>query len=262
MTKFSANLGFLWTELSLPDAIRAAAKAGFDAVEMHWPYETAASEVTVALAETGLPLLGINTVRGAAGENGLSALPGREAAARGAIDQAVRYAQDAGARAIHVMAGNAAGRSARQTFVSNLHFACDAAPDRTILIEPLNIHDAPGYFLTSAAQAAEIIAEVGRPNLKMMFDCYHMQIMGGDLTRRLAQYHEVIGHIQFASVPTRGTPDIGEVRFDHVFDFLKELGYKAPLGAEYRPQDGDTNASLGWMRQFSGSPSVRYARRR
>jgi len=201
----------------------------------------------VALAETGLPLLGINTVRGEAGENGLCALPGREEAARASINQAVLYASETGARAIHVMAGFASGPAAHRTFVENLRYACDAAASRTILIEPLNHYDAPGYFLSTSAQAADIIAEVDRPNLKLMFDCYHLQIMEGDLTRRLSDHEEIIGHIQFASVPERAEPDLGEINYAHIFDFLDALGYDAPLGAEYKPLDGDTGKSLGWM---------------
>ncbi|MEO0774247.1 MAG: isomerase, partial [Pseudomonadota bacterium] len=92
MTRFSANLGFLWQDRPLPDAIRAAKMAGFEAVEMHWPYNTPAADTLAALRDTGLPLLGLNTVRGKPGENGLSALPGREAEARAAIDQAIAYA--------------------------------------------------------------------------------------------------------------------------------------------------------------------------
>ena len=84
--RFSANLGFLWTALSLPDAIRAAKRAGFDAVECHWPYDIPTAEVADALGETGLTMLGLNTRRGKPGENGLSALPGRKAEARAAID--------------------------------------------------------------------------------------------------------------------------------------------------------------------------------
>jgi len=89
MTKFSANLGFLWADQPLPSAIRAAKAAGFDAVECHWPYGTPAADVKAALEETGLPMLGLNTLRGdvAGGENGLSALPGREEEARAAITQ-------------------------------------------------------------------------------------------------------------------------------------------------------------------------------
>lgn len=247
MTEFSANLGFLWTELSLPDAIRAAKAAGFSAVEMHWPYDTDAAEIRAALTETGLPLLGINTVRGAEGENGLCALPGRVDEAQASIDQAVRYAAEVDARAIHVMAGFSDGPEAQACFVQNLRYACDAAPGRTILIEPLNHHDAPGYFLSGSTQAADIIAEVDRPNLKLMFDCYHLQILEGDLTRRLTHHRDIIGHIQFASVPERAEPDLGEVNYVHIFAYLKEIGYDAPLGAEYKPLSG-TEAGLGWMR--------------
>ncbi len=250
MTEFSANLGFLWTDLSLPDAIRAAKRRGFAAVEMHWPYATPAAEIKAALDETGLPLLGINTVRGDDGENGLCALVGREEEAKASIEQAIRYANETGARAIHVMAGFADGEQAHQCFVENLRFACDAAANLTILIEPLNHHDAPGYFLNSSSQAADIIAEVDRPNLKLMFDCYHLQIMEGDLTRRLTHHRDIIGHIQFASVPERAEPDLGEVNYTHIFAYLAELGYTAPLGAEYKPLSGKTDGSLGWMQSL------------
>ncbi|MDA8747477.1 TIM barrel protein [Litoreibacter sp.] len=250
MTEFSANLGFLWTELSLPDAIRAAKSAGFDAVEMHWPYATPASEIAAALTETGLPLLGINTIRGAEGENGLCALPGREDEARASIDQAVRYAVLTEAKAIHAMAGFANGAEAHACFVENLRYACHAAPDRMILIEPLNHHDAPGYFLNSSGQAADIIAEVDCANLKLMFDCYHLQIMEGDLTRRLTHHRDIIGHIQFASVPERAEPDLGELNYSYIFAYLAELGYDAPLGAEYKPLSGKTEAGLSWMKSL------------
>ncbi|MEM9581896.1 MAG: TIM barrel protein [Pseudomonadota bacterium] len=251
MTEFSANLGFLWTELSLPDAIRAAKKAGFSAVEMHWPYATPAEDIKAALDETGLPLLGINTIRGDEGENGLCALVGREVEATTSIRQAVDYAARTGAQAIHVMAGFAEGSAAHNCFVEHLRFACDSAPDLTILIEPLNHYDAPGYFLTSSAQAADIIAEVDRPNLKLMFDCYHLQIMEGDLTRRLTHHRDIIGHIQFASVPERAEPDLGEVNYQHIFAYLAELGFEAPIGAEYKPISGKTEEGLGWMRSLS-----------
>ncbi|MCK0168750.1 TIM barrel protein [Jannaschia sp. S6380] len=245
--KFSANLGFLWTDRSLPDAVRAAAAAGFDAVEFHWPYDTPAADLRAALEETGLPALGVNTVKGEG--NGLSALPGREEEARAAIVQAVDYARDIGAGAVHVMAGFAEGVAAQEAFLRNLRFACDRAPELTVLIEPLNRHDAPGYFLSTSGQAREIIAAADRPNVKLMFDCYHLQIMGGDLTRQLRDCLPVIGHIQFAGVPARGGPDAGELAYDHVFAEIARLGWDEPLGAEYKP-DGDTDASLGWMDRY------------
>lgn len=248
--QFSANLGFLWADQPLPDAIRAAKAAGFDAAECHWPYAVPAHEVRAALDETGLEMLGLNTSRGdvAGGENGLSALVGRETDARAAIDEAITYARAIGTRNIHVMAGFAAGAEAHACFVANLRYACEqAAPAGiTILIEPLNHYDAPGYFLATTAQAEAIVTEVDAPNLRLMFDCYHVQLMEGDLSHRLERLLPLIGHIQFASVPDRGAPDHGEVNYPFVFDKIAALGWTAPLGAEYKP-GGDTDATLGWL---------------
>ena len=146
------------------------------------------------------------------------------------------------------MAGFAEGRDAHETFVENLRYACEkAAPyGITILIEPLNRYDAPGYFLTTTDQALAVIADVGTTNLKLMFDCYHVQLMEGDLTHRIEALLPSIGHIQFASVPDRGAPDNGEVNYAHIFSTIARLGYDAPLGAEYKP-GGDTDATLSWM---------------
>jgi len=252
LTRFSANLGFLWTDLALPDAIRAAHAAGFDAVECHWPYDEDPAAVKAALDETGLAMLGLNTRRGdpGAGENGLAALPGREGAARAAIAEAVAYADVIDAANIHVMAGCAAGAAAEACFIDNLRHAAALAASggRGILIEPLNPFDAPGYFLTHTDQARRIIETVGAPNVRLMFDCYHVQILEGDLTRRIDANLDITGHVQFAGVPHRGRPDEGEINFAHIFAHLSGRGYDSPLGAEYRPANGDTGASLGWMK--------------
>lgn len=251
--KFSANLGFLWTELPLPDAIRAAKAAGFDAVECHWPYDFAAADVRAALDETGLSMCGLNTRRGDAGENGLAALPGREAEARAAIAEAVDYAVAVGAGAVHVMAGFASGPEARDCFAANLQYACDlAAPHRiTILIEPLNRHDAPGYFLGTTDQARALIHAANRGNLRLMFDCYHVGRTEGDIVTRLADLLPLIGHIQFAAVPDRGPPDRGELDYAFIFGAIAALGWDRPLGAEYRT-GGATELTLGWMRRSAG----------
>lgn len=253
MTLFSANLGFLWTDRALPDAIRAAHAAGFDAVECHWPYDIAAGDVAAALAETGLAMLGLNTRRGdvAAGENGLAALPGRVDEARAAIDEALAYADAIGAGAVHVMAGKAEGPEARAVFAANLNYACTRAAKggRIILIEPLNPFDAPGYFLNTTAQAADLITEIAAPNLKLMFDCYHVGRTEGDVIARLDALWPIIGHIQFAAVPDRGAPDHGDLDYRTIFGEVAARAWDKPLGAEYRPM-GKTEDSLGWMAQL------------
>ncbi|WP_340107882.1 hydroxypyruvate isomerase family protein [Pikeienuella sp. HZG-20] len=248
MTRFSANLGFLWTDLSLPDAIRRAKAAGFEAVEAHFPYDVPVDLVVAALAETGLPLLGINTIRGGEGENGLAALKGREIEARAAIDQALDYAHASGAGMVHVMAGRCGDEA---TYIANLRYAAEEARDlgKTILIEPLNTRDAPEYFLTEVEQAAEIITRAGASNIRIMFDCYHVQVMQGDLLRRFEALMPLIGHVQIAGAPGRGEPDTGEIAYERLLPAIAEMGWSGFVGAEYRPK-GATGESLGWMEAF------------
>lgn len=254
MINFSANLGFLWTDRPLPDAIHAAAKAGFAAVELHWPYDFDPASVRRALDETGLPVLGLNTVRGdvAGGEFGLSALPGREGDARRAIDQAFDYAAAIGAANVHVMAGKASGDEARRTFIENLRYAAKVGKEKgvSVLIEPLNTRDVPGYFMTDAETARAIIDDAGCDNIRIMYDCYHMQIMGADLIAGIRDHLPAIGHVQFAAVPDRGEPDQGEVDYAALLPEIVAVGYKGFLGAEYKPRGGNTDAGLGWIADF------------
>jgi 2-dehydrotetronate isomerase len=254
MPMFSANLGFLWKELRLPDAIRAAKRAGFDAVECHWPYEVPVADVKAALAETGMIMVGINTRQGANGpaDFGVNSLPGREDEARLLIDEAVAYAAAIGARNINAMAGKSGrGPGSEETLRRNLAHACAAAAPHgvTIVLEPINQRDAPGYHVSLVEQAIETIDAVGAPNLKLMFDCYHTQIMQGDLIRRLEATRPYLGHIQFAAVPSRAEPDEGEVNYPNVFAAIDAMGWKGFVGAEYKPR-GTTDEGLGWLKAW------------
>ncbi len=252
--RFSANLGFLWADLPLPEAIRAAADAGFDAVECHWPFDTEPEDVNAALAETELPLLGLNTWPGDRrnSEFGLAALPGREAEARDAISQAIDFARLTGTGAVHVMSGKARGAEARARFVDALRFADQMASESGIvlLIEPLNAKDVPGYHIASTGEAVDVIEEVASPNLKLMFDCYHVARSEGDVLERFVAVQDHVGHIQFAGVPKRGRPDIGDVDYQKLLPAFCERGWSRPFGAEYMP-NCPTEDSLGWMQAFS-----------
>jgi hydroxypyruvate isomerase len=253
--KFSANLGYLFTELPLPQAIHAAARAGFDSVECHFPYATPPVEVRAALGATGLPMLSLNTRPGDAGAFGLAALPGREAEARAAIAEAVAYATAIGARAVHVMAGITGDTRAEASFRANLAHACDLAEGvgLTVLIEPINRHDVPGYHLAHADQAAGTIAALGRANLRMIFDCYHVARIEGDPLPAFARHRARIGHVQIAGVPERGRPDRGTLDYARL---LPAMGWEGYFGAEYRP-GGATGASLGWLAPFKALTSPR-----
>ncbi len=254
MIKFSANLGFLWTDRPLPEAIYAAKAAGFHAVECHWPYETPALEVASALLNTGLKMLGLNTLRGdlSAGENGLAAISGREADARKAIDDAIEYAKIIDCKNVHVMAGfTNKDEKSQNAFYDNLKYACQLASlcEKNILIEPLNKYDAPGYHLSTLEEAQSVLRTLNLPNLKIMFDCYHMQIMGGDLLRRFKDAEDDIGHVQFASVPDRSEPDQGEVDYNWLLPAIVEAGFDGLFGAEYKPKSA-TDDGLEWMKAY------------
>lgn len=251
---FSANLGFLFREMALLEAVDAAAGAGFSAIECHWPYATDPAEFRAVLDRHHLPLVGINTEIGnrERGDFGLAALPGRETEARIVIDQAIDYAAASGAQNIHVMAGKAEGEAAEATFLANLRYA-DArigARDIGLLIEPLNRRDAPGYFLRALEHAVRLVETAGIARLKIMFDCYHLQIEGGDLLERFTRHLPVIGHVQIAAVPDRGEPGQGEIDFRWLLPRLRAAGYDGWIGAEYRPRAG-TAAGLGWLKAFT-----------
>ena len=254
--RFSANLGFLWAGLPMPEAIARAANAGFAAVEAHWPYSEDPAAVKAALEAAGLPLLGVNTLPGdrAAGEFGLFALPGRGEDAMASFEPALDFAVATGARMIHAMAGKAEGPAAMTTLVANLREATRRAAPHGIkvLIEPINQRDAPGYFLSDLDQAAAIVETVGADNLAILFDCYHMQISGGDLLSRFRSHLPMIGHVQFAAVPDRGEPDRGEVDYRWMLPELQAAGYQGFFGAEYRPR-GDIEAGFGWLDAYGAA---------
>ncbi len=247
---FSANLGFLWVDLPLPRRVQAAAQSGFDAVEVHFPYATPASELRGALEQTGLPLVSLNTRPGEEGEFGIAALPGSELRARVVIAEALDYARAVGAGAVHVMAGIAAGPESERTFQTNLAHAVALAGESgpAILMEPINPVDVPGYFLSDLARAAGLAREIGA---KIILDCYHVAMMGLDPVAAFAAHSDLVAHVQFADCPGRGAPGTGRINFARIFRELREAGYRGQFGAEYRP-DGRVEDSLDWMDRLRG----------
>ena len=260
MPRFSAHVGYLFTDRPLLDRFDAAAKAGFKAVDMPACYEAPASAVAEAVRRNGLTPLGLNTPRHFdRAPHGLAALPGREKDWEASFAMALDYAAAIGNGAVHCMAGivDAGERAlAEKTFVANLRRAADLAAEKKINlnIEPINPRDAPGYFLNRVDHAAEIVARVGKPNLRIQFDFYHVQIVSGDLIRTLEQHFPLVGHLQCAQVPVRHEPDgPGEVNYRFVFAEVDRLGYAGWIGAEYHPR-GKTEEGLGWARTYGVVP--------
>jgi 2-dehydrotetronate isomerase len=256
MPRFAANLGYLFTERPLIERFGAAAAAGFKAVELQFPYDIAPSAVKAELTRHGLTQLGVNTPL--TPQFGLAALPGRERDFDAAFAQALDYVTAIGGSAIHCMCGCVPvnERPAAETvFIKNLERAAAAAASKniTVLIEPINPRDRPDYFLSHAEHAASIVNKVGAPNLRIQFDFYHVQIVGGDLIKRLEAHFPLIGHVQIAAVPSRREPDEGEVNYPAIFEALDRLGYAGWIGCEYRPRTR-TEEGLGWARPYGVVP--------
>jgi hydroxypyruvate isomerase len=250
MPRFAANLGYLFTDRPLLERIDAAAASGFKGIELQFPYDVPASAVKAAIEKNKLTILGLNTPPGGEGEFGYAAVPGREKDFDVLFARALDYITAIGGSAIHCLAGKVAPEqrpAADRVFIDNLTRAADlaAAKNITLLIEPINPRDRQNYFLNHVEHAADVIAKVGRPNVKMQFDFYHVQIVGGDLLHRLEKFLPVIGHLQCGAVPSRHEPDEGEINYPAIFAAVDKLGYQGWIGAEYRPR-GRTEAGLGW----------------
>ncbi|MBN3728228.1 2-oxo-tetronate isomerase [Burkholderia sp. Ac-20379] len=257
MPRFAANLSMMYTEHPFLERFAAAARDGFKAVEYLFPYEFDAAELKARLADAGLVQALFNAPPGdwAAGERGFAALPGREEEFRRAVGTALDYTRTIGNDKLHVMAGlvpaGADRARHRDTYVRNLAYAAEAARAAGLLvvIEPINTRDMPGYFLNRQDDAQAICREVGAPNLRVQFDCYHCQIVEGDVTMTLRRDFAGVGHIQIAGVPDRHEPDLGELNYPYLFEQIDALGYDGWIGCEYRPKAG-TSDGLGWLRPY------------
>jgi hydroxypyruvate isomerase len=247
----------MYNEVPFLDRFAAAARDGFRAVEFLFPYAHTPEEVASRLDAAGLELVLFNMPPGNwdGGERGLSSLPGREAEFEKGVGEALRYARVLRCTRLHVMAGippkDADRKACRASYVASLRLACDrAAQDGiTILIEPINTRDIPGYFLNRQDEAHAIRAEVGRANIKVQMDLYHCQIVEGDVATKIRRYIDGVGHVQVAGVPDRHEPSLGEVNYPYLFDVLDSAGYTGWIGCEYRPRNG-TSAGLGWIAPY------------
>lgn len=257
MPRFIANLSMLFTERPLRERFAAARAAGFDAVELQFPYAYPAEELAEALQAAGLALHLINLPAGdwAAGDRGIAADPERVEEFQAGVGQALEYARALGVCHLNCLAGLELAKYGRatqwETLRDNLRYAAAelAGIGATVLVEPLNRYDVPGFLLGTSAEALRLLDEVGAVNTALQYDVYHMQRSEGELAGTLrAQLHR-IGHIQIADTPGRHQPGTGEINFGFLLRELDRLGYAGRVSLEYRPLGG-TEASLAWLREL------------
>ncbi len=254
MPRLAANLSMLFTDLAFLERFAAARRHGFSAVEFLFPYAEDKAELARILAGEGLQQVLFNAPPGdwQSGERGIAGLPGREDEFRRSLTTALDYAAALHCPRLHVMAGlvPAGAEPARYqaTMRANLSWAAPLAASAgvTLLLEPLNPTDFPGYLVGSLGAALDIVAAVGHDAVRLQFDAYHLQMMQGQLLASFEKHQALIGHVQIAGVPGRHEPDASqEVNWPHLLARIDELGYAGWVGCEYRPRSS-TAAGLGW----------------
>jgi hydroxypyruvate isomerase len=257
MPKFSANLSMLFTDVEFIKRFERAAKAGFKAVEVQFPYEKGKEEVAAELSKNKLEMVLHNTPAGnwAAGERGVAVMPNRVAEFKEGVAKAIDYAKALKCKRINCLVGltpkDVPADKVRQTVVDNLRWAAGEMQKAGIflLVEALSTA-VPGFYLMTTKDSLNLIKDVNHPNLYVQYDIFHMQIMEGNLTKTIRDNIAKIKHIQLADNPGRNEPGTGEINFTNLFKFIDEAGYDGWIGCEYKPGGVTTEAGLGWMKPY------------
>ena len=251
MPRFAANVTMLFTEVPILARPDLAREAGFDGVEVLFPYDHPPKDWQAALA--GMPVALINTHPGdwAAGDRGHAAVPGATETFRASFQRVADLATQLGAGRIHVMAGVARGPAAEATYVENLAWAAAQAPDLQLTIEPLNPDDMPGYFLNDFDQAARIVDDLALPNLGIQFDLWHAARIHGDPAAVWARHRTRVNHIQIAGFPGRNEPGGGGFDLTGLCADLDRSDYSGWISAEYIPARATVHG-LMWLSALKG----------
>ncbi len=257
MLRFGVNISTMFTELKPLDRFAAAAKAGFPAVEMQTPYDVDVEDLVRARDKAGLQFLLLNVPMGnrEKGDRGLAALPDRVEELRRSFDLTRRYAERLGVKLLNLLPGcpGPAVEPARAhaTLVENFRAAARAMREigATVLIEPINTRDIPGFFIARIAEGLALLAEVGEPNVGLQFDFYHVAMMGDPLLETFQGALPRISHLQFSDSPGRQEPGTGTIDFGAVFATVERSRYDGWICAEYFPKR-PTADTLAWFQPY------------
>jgi len=255
LPRFSINTSLLYAEVPFLERFERSARAGFDTVEFWWPAADVLASVEEAVDDAGVGVALINFDAGdmASGDRGLLSDPARVDAFRANVPVALALAESLGCRMLNALVGLELPGFAREEQLAlareNVAWAADEAISigASVLIEAVNTIENGPYLISTTAEALEFVHSVGRPNVALQYDAYHMQRMEGNLTATLRAHIGDIAHIQIADSPGRGEPGTGEINFDFLLRAIDELGYEGLVGLEYRPSEGSTDDSLAWL---------------
>ncbi|HEY0247138.1 MAG TPA: TIM barrel protein [Gryllotalpicola sp.] len=265
-----ANVSTLFTELPLLERPRAAADAGFQGIEVWWPFSGPQPEpgevdaLVTAVEQGGIPLRGLNLWAGdqPGGERGVLSHPERREDFEASLQIVHDVAERTGCRHFNALYGQRVPgldpAVQASTALGGLSRAVELLGplDGTLLIEPL-AHGLNGdYPLETAADARAVVDAArtvsGSDRVALLFDTFHLAHNGDALLEVVARHSAVIGHVQLADDPGRGEPGSGGIDFAAVLDSLAAAGYAGRVAAEYFPTTPTTATSLGWVGRMPG----------
>ena len=256
MIRFSSNLSLMFKEHNFLDRFEAANNAGFNAIEMQFPYNWDPQELLEKKEQFDLQITVINIEAGdlISGGPGLAAMPGREDLFKKAVEKAYQFAETLKPLNMNVLPGwppmdQFDRMQCVDVLVNNLRYASETLDHigTQVVVEACNTFDRPGFLISTSAQAIEVIEKVGHSNLAFQYDLYHMHLMEGNNINRIDEIIDSIGHIQFADAPGRHEPGTGEVDFKKIFKHLDKIDWNGWIAAEYLPSR-PTIETLEWLR--------------
>jgi hydroxypyruvate isomerase len=251
----------LFGEVTFEERFAASKEAGFRYVEYMFPYDYKADDLSSHLEKNDLQQILFNLPAGnwADGERGIAGNTNRIDEFRQGVEEALEYAKTLNVDLINCLVGKQIEGVSQaeqwKVLIENLAYAAEklAYDNRTLLIEPINTVDMPGFLLSTTQDGLNAINDVRASNLKIQYDVYHMQKMEGNLATTIEANLEHIGHIQIADNPGRHQPGTGEINYKYLLEAIDKMGYQGYVGLEYIP-DPDTKTSLGWFETLGFTP--------
>jgi hydroxypyruvate isomerase len=254
MPKLSANISMLFPDIPFMQRFSAAARSGFSAVEIQFPYAWNAVDIRAQLQEHDLELALFNLPAGdwEAGDRGIAADWARRDEFHAGIESALEYVDVLQPRAVNLLAGASEDTDENDlALLQNIRLAAGALGEEgvTLVVEPVNTIDVPDFALPRAFAVLDVISEIDAPNVKLQLDIYHALMMDEDPIMLLQEHIDEIGHIQIADVPGRHQPGTGVVDWKLLFDVLASLDYEGFVGLEYIPE-GPTESGFGVLKEL------------
>ena len=249
------------------ERISLAATAGFQAIEIQFPYDEDPVALKRQLDKCQMDLVLMNFPVGdlMTGGQGLAAVPGRETEFQNVLPQVKHYAEILQPKAMNLLAGRPDSTHHQDqcyhAFASNLRqaFVLTQGLGITLVTEPVNSKDWPGFYLSSSDFAIALIERLSDVEFFIQYDFYHSHLMEEDIKTQLPQIIQHVRHIQFSDVPGRTEPGLGALDFEGLFALIDALEYSGYVGAEYFPTK-NTIDTFDWFAPYQAQQISRTGR--